>query len=348
VSKTTYLLKCDEREYFMFENIRGRLLLRSSMVLVLFLATFQLGTGAAVANIEEAEKTATESSTDENLTVQEKLELYTQELRDNLSCLACVVMDAKSGKILFSQNPTKRMAPASLTKMLTAILTIENGDLDRIVEIKHNISMRSDAVKLDLKKGDRIKMKALLYAAMIHSACDACDVLAEEIAGSKAEFTQMMNAKAREIGAIGSNFKNSHGLPDKNHYTCAYDLAVIARYCMQNPLFRKLVSTKRVTLSYSTLKTKRTVIKKKPRVVSEKIERGTKTVTFTNSNKLLFKNCGVNGIKTGYTREAGRCLVTNHSDGVHNSIVVVLKDSNTLDDTLELISYANLKRAVAE
>lgn len=335
----------------MFERSHFETVKKSSLVFIIFLFAFQLGVGAASASIKESTNSdygATDQMAAEELTIQEKLELYTQQIRDSLSCQASIVIDARTGKVLFSQDPMKRMAPASLTKILTCILAIESGDLDRIVEVKHNIVMRSDAVKLNLKKGDKIKMRALIYAALVKSACDACEVIAEEVGGSKSGFIRMMNQKAREIGATGSNFKNSHGLPEKDHYTCAYDLALIARYCMQNSLFRRIVSTKRVTLSYSTLKTTTKVIKKKPRVVSEKTARVTKTVRLKSTNKLLFKDCGVNGIKTGYTREAGKCQATSHTDGKNQSIVIVLKDSNVIDDTLELISYASLRRAVEQ
>lgn len=263
-----------------------------------------------------------------------------EAIEDAISAKSVVVLDEDSGKLLFSKEPFKKMAPASLTKIMTAIVLIESEpDLNKSVTIKHDIVIRSDGVSLGLKEGDQTTLIDLLYMAMLYSANDACVAIAEEVAGSVSEFAKLMNKKAKEIGAVNSNFVNPNGMPNNNHYSNAYDIAVLSSYAMKLPAFAKVVGTRKYSVK---LLTHKEVTVKKARakgksVKETKIVEVTRNINLTNRHKLLGKVAGVKGIKTGYTNAAGRCLATAYSAEGKNLIIVVLKAADVANDTLALI-----------
>lgn len=270
-------------------------------------------------------------------------------LEELISAQSFIVLDSNTNKILYSKSPFKRMAPASLTKIITAIITIDSDrNLDELITIKRNINIRSDGISLGLKAGDKTTLRDLLYMALLYSANDACVAIAEEIAGSVQEFAKLMNLYVKELGAINSNFVNPNGMPDERHYSTAYDLALISSYAMKNPTFAQIVSTKKHSVKLITYKEIKPNVKNKSKnnkniknntKGESKIVEVTRVINLTNRHKLLGKVEGVKGIKTGYTKAAGRCLATAYSDLDKNLIIVVLKSKDVNADTLSLIDY---------
>ena len=237
---------------------------------------------------------------------------------------ACLLMEASTGKILYEKNAYESNFPASTTKIMTAILTLENCELTDIATVSYNaiISVPSSYVNANLHKGEELTIEQLLNILLIPSANDAANVLAEHIAGSVEEFAKMMNEKAKEIGCLNTNFVNPNGVHNKNHTTTAYDLALMGKYAMQFPTFRELVKKTNYTLP-----------------ATNKYDKADRI--FTTSNELIVKknsNSKDNyyyenaiGIKTGYTSEAGSCIVAGAEKDGLELIVVVLGGTSTKD-----------------
>ncbi|MGB9798011.1 MAG: D-alanyl-D-alanine carboxypeptidase family protein [bacterium] len=237
----------------------------------------------------------------------------------DISAKSAILMDYSTGRVLWAKNEKEELPPASLTKMLTAILVLEKGNLDDVVEVGGDIS-RVEPTCLGLKKGEKITVRDLLTALLVRSANDAALALAEYLAGSEGKFVAMMNEKAKEIGALNSNFVNCHGLHHPLHYSTAYDLALIARYALSNPIFASLVSLKRAEI----------------KVWNNEKER---KVVLESTNKLLSLYPYANGIKTGYTREAGRCLAASARKDGWQLIAVVLNSNDVWKDAQLLFEY---------
>lgn len=222
-----------------------------------------------------------------------------------------LVMDMQSGQILYAKDIDKQMYPASTTKILTCIIAMEESDPQELVTVSHRASGVGGS-KIGLQVDEQLKMGDLLYALMLTSANDAAVAIAEHVAGSVEEFAVLMNQKAREVGALKSNFVNTNGLSDPEHYTTARDLALIGRYAMQSKEFRGLVTT-----------------------VNYEIERGIpeemKPQTWLwNHNQMLQRYTGALGVKTGYTVKAGQCLVAAAGRQGREMLAVVMKcDGNS-------------------
>ncbi|HHU63229.1 MAG TPA: D-alanyl-D-alanine carboxypeptidase [Clostridiales bacterium] len=235
-----------------------------------------------------------------------------------ISAQAAIVMEAGTNRVLYEKNIHKRLANASTTKILTAIIAIEHGKLSDMVRSSANAA-KVGGSSIWLTEGEILSMEELLYGLMLNSGNDAAVAIAEHISGSVEGFAALMNKKAREIGAINSNFVNPHGLPDDNHYTTAYDLALIASYAMKNPIFRKIVSTEKRRISWPGHEWDRILI---------------------NKNKLLSQYQGANGIKTGYTKKAGRCLVAAAQRNNMQLISVVLNCQPMFEESIVLLDHA--------
>ena len=204
----------------------------------------------------------------------------------SLSAESAVLIEANGGNILCEKNAHSRMAMASTTKIMTALIAAEKGDLERVV------SVSADAVGVEgssiyLYAGERITLGDLLSAMLLESANDAAAAIAIEIGGSIDGFCDMMNEKAAELGLTDTHFMNPHGLFDEEHYTTAYELAIIAREAMKNEVIKKTVSTRKLII--------------KP------VEGNVRALY--NHNKMLAMYEGANGIKTGFTKKSGRCLI---------------------------------------
>ncbi len=266
-------------------------------------------------------------------------------LSEHLTAKSCILYDPAAKKILFSRSPFRAMPPASLTKILTAYVTLRQvRDLDETVTVKRDIHIGRGGVKLGLKKGDRITVRDLLYAAMLYSANDACVALAEHISGSVPEFARLMNATARRVGVINSNFVNPNGMPDPGHVSTAYDLALLSTAAMRDPVFAEIVGTKHHTIRLTTTVEKRATARQakklgvKPGALLSR-EEVTRTIPLKNRHKLLGKYAGIRGIKTGYTLAAGKCLATDYRSGGRDLIAVVLKSTDAHEDTVNLLAY---------
>ncbi len=200
-----------------------------------------------------------------------------------------IVMEVNSERVLYKSNEKSKKYMASTTKILTALCVIENCDISDIVTVTSQ-TVGVEGSSIYLEAGEQISVKELLYGLMLRSGNDCAETLAVYCSGSIKEFASLMNETAKRIGATDSNFVNPHGLHDDNHYTTAYDLALISCYAMKNQTFREIVGTKRVDVSFSTRDYKRHLV---------------------NKNKMLTEFDGATGIKTGYTKKAGRCLVSS-------------------------------------
>jgi D-alanyl-D-alanine carboxypeptidase (penicillin-binding protein 5/6) len=232
---------------------------------------------------------------------------------------AALLMDPVNGQVLYEKNADERIYPASTTKILTAIIAIESGKMDEKVTIPLEASLVEGSA-IGLQEGERIPLGDLLYALMLNSGNDSAVAIAYHLGGSIDGFTGIMNKKAAAIGAVNTHFNNPNGLPDSSHYSTARDMALIARYAMQNPEFRDIVATK-----------------------VKNIERNDpEAQTYLgNHNKMLWNYDGAIGIKTGYTDDAGQCLVTAAARGGRELLAVVMKSegANIWTDSTSLLDY---------
>jgi len=233
-----------------------------------------------------------------------------------------LLMDSTSGKILYEHNSEEIIYPASTTKVMTAILTLENCKLDDVATVSHNaiFSIPPTYAIANLKEGEKLTIEQLLHVLLIPSANDAAVVLAEHIAGSVDNFSEMMNQKAKEIGCKNTNFKNPNGIHHADHYTTAYDMALIGQYAMQNPTFRSIVSKTKYTLPITNMYDKEDRIF---RTTNELIREN-----HSNSlNNYYYKDCI--GGKTGYTNAAQSCIVTSAKKGDQEFLVCVMGGQKT-------------------
>lgn len=213
-----------------------------------------------------------------------------------LNATAAAVIDMNSGRILYEKNARVRKAMASTTKIMTAIVAIENADLEEEVTVSKRAAEVRGSV-INLRAGEKLKMEELLYGLMLNSGNDAAVAIAEHVGGSVEEFCEMMNRKAVSLGAVNTHFTSPHGLDMPEHYTTALELANITAYALRNPIFNSLVSKKQMNITNRSL---------------------------YNTNELLDAYPGVDGVKTGYTGQAGRCLVTSATKNQMRIITVVL------------------------
>jgi len=232
----------------------------------------------------------------------------------DLSAKSAIVMDADTAELIVWKNPHMKLPPASTTKVMTAILAIENSKLTRKCRVSRNAA-RKEPSKVNLFPGDRISVEALLYSVLLKSANDAASALAEGVAGSEPAFAKMMTQRAAELGASNTNFKNASGLPEKGHYSTVYDLALIFRQACKYDIFRQIAETRYATLHFG----------------------GEKDLLIKNSNKLLWIYDGAVAGKTGYTREARDCYVGMAERNGRRLIVAVLKSEQRWQDVTQLL-----------
>lgn len=240
---------------------------------------------------------------------------------------SAVLMDAKTGQVLYEKNMNMKLYPASITKILTVLLGIEKGNLSDKVTMSHQAvySIPRGASHIALDEGEQITLEQALMAAMLPSANDACNGIAEHISGSVSSFAQLMNQRAREAGALNSNFINPHGLPDDRQETTAYDMAVITRAALQNPKFREILGTMRYTIPPTNKQIEPRELWSEHRMLT--------------TNRFYYE--GVLGGKTGYTKESQNTLVTVAKRGERELIVVAMRseDFGTYKDTIALFDY---------
>lgn len=255
----------------------------------------------------------------------------------NISAESGIVIDFDSGDVLFEKNAHKQMYPASTTKIMTAILTLENTDLNDKVIIDKETPFTGGS-RMYVKEGEQFTVEQLLYSLMIESANDAAVALAKHISGSTEEFAKLMNKRAKELGALNTHFTNPNGLPDEKHVTTAYDLAMISKYAMTIPKFRDVVKTIRYQVPANDKTPEVRYFKNRNRLLwgtgpSNRIK--------YNGKWIDIKYDIVDGIKTGYTSVAQQCLVSTASKDNRRVISVVLKAirTNVYVDSRKLIDY---------
>ncbi|MBQ6182844.1 MAG: D-alanyl-D-alanine carboxypeptidase [Clostridia bacterium] len=220
----------------------------------------------------------------------------------SVSAQAAVLMEAESGRVLFSKNPHLRLPMASTTKIMTCLLACELSDRDELITVTAETT-GIEGSSVYLTAGETLTVKELLYCAMLRSGNDAARTLAKACGGSVSNFVSLMNLRARSLGMYDTCFANPDGLPEAGHYTTAYDLALLTAAALKNDLFAEVCSAVRVTVCGG----KRTLI---------------------NRNKLLPLYSGMTGVKTGYTPEAGHCLVTSAARGNVKLVAVTLNDGD--------------------
>lgn len=215
---------------------------------------------------------------------------------------SCIVLCADTNQVLYGENQHKKMPMASTTKIMTAIIALEHGNTTDMVTVSQNAA-HQEGSSVYLRPGDAVSLSDLLYALMLNSGNDAAMAIAEHIAKTPEDFVLLMNEKATELGCRNTSFKNPSGLPDDDHYSTAYDMAIIMSYAMKNDEFAKIVSTK-----------------------EHQIKTATGVTYLRNHNKLLWQYPTCIGGKTGFTKSAGRCFVSSaEKDGV--TLVCVTLDA---------------------
>lgn len=211
-----------------------------------------------------------------------------RELKDSdLISKSAVIIDAKTGRILYGKNCEQKMAMASTTKIMTCIVALENSKMNQVVDVSSNAASMPK-VHMNIKKGEKYYMKDLLYAMMLESYNDVAVAVAEGVAGSVEAFAKMMNRKAKEIGMLNTNFVTPNGLDANGHYSTAYDMALIGAYAIQNKDFLEITNTKEYSLSDVDNK---------------------RSINVSNKDAFLTMDNSAIGIKTGFTGEAGYCFV---------------------------------------
>lgn len=232
-----------------------------------------------------------------------------------ITASSAIVMDLNSNRVFFEQNIHEQRLIASITKIMTAIVAIEYGNLDDTYEVsKEVLDAYGSAIYIEM--GEKLTLKDLLYGLMLRSGNDAAVVIAKNIAGSMEAFAMLMNETASKIGMTNSYFYNAHGLEESDgtaNLSTAYDMALLTKYAMENETFREIFATK----NYS-------------------VKTNKKSYSWTNKNRLLHEYDFITGGKTGFTKKARRTLVTTASSNNIDLVVVTLNDPNDFEDHLTL------------
>jgi len=235
----------------------------------------------------------------------------------DISARYACVMDMQTGRVLYEKNAYDCHSMASTTKIMTALLALENTKENEVVTVSKNAA-GTEGSSIYLSAGEKLKMETLLYGLMLNSGNDAAIAIAEHVGGNVDTFAQMMTDRAHAIGAKNTQFKNPNGLDEEGHYTTAYDLALITRTALLNPRFAEIVATKHKSYPASE---------------------GSIARSFSNHNKLLSFYNGCIGVKTGFTKKTGRCLVSAAKRDHATVICVTLNAPNDWNDHKKLLDY---------
>lgn len=235
----------------------------------------------------------------------------------SVSAAAAVIMNADTGEVIFQKNAAQKLSMASTTKIMTALILAEQPDLSKTVQVTRRM-VTVEGSSMGLLEGDTVSYHDLLYGMLLASGNDAANTTAYALAGSVEAFVRMMNRKAKALGMQNTSFVTPSGLDDENHYSTAYDMAILAAAALTNDCFRAACSSSTATLYYGNPPYRRTL---------------------KNHNRLLDSYEGMIGVKTGFTKKSGRCLVTAaERDGVR-VIAVTLNDPNDWDDHRRMLDY---------
>ena len=236
---------------------------------------------------------------------------------ETTSAKACVVFEANSVRLLFEKNKDQRLPEASTTKIMTALIVAENANVNDVITIPEQ-AVGIEGSSIYLREGEKLTVKELLYGLMLQSGNDCAVALALHVGKSIDGFAKMMNNKAISLGCKNTNFTNPHGLPDDNHYTCAYDLGRISCEAIKNPIVKEIVSAKSAKINNDGYDY--------PRFLKNK----NKVLTIFNYN-------GANGIKTGFTKKAGRCFVGSAQRNGMQLVVVLLNCGPMFEESMKLM-----------
>ncbi|MBQ8296435.1 MAG: D-alanyl-D-alanine carboxypeptidase [Ruminococcus sp.] len=237
--------------------------------------------------------------------------------KPSVSALAAVLISADTGEIIYSVNHEAKLPMASTTKIMTALLCLESGNLDEEFVVDSE-AIKVEGSSMGLQEGDIVTKYALCCGMLLPSGNDAANAAAVRIAGSIEAFAEMMNERAEEIGLTKTYFVTPSGLDGEGHGSSAYDMALLAREALKNETFREICSSETIKLSFGNPPYDRWL---------------------TNTNKLLSMDDGVYGVKTGFTDEAGRCLVSACERDGENLICVTLNDKNDWNDHIAMYEY---------
>ncbi|TKB74513.1 MAG: D-alanyl-D-alanine carboxypeptidase [Nitrospira sp.] len=228
-----------------------------------------------------------------------------------------LLKELNSGRVLYEHDAGKRMSPASLTKIMSALVILERGQLDDLVTISPNAA-RAHKTHLRVKAGQIFRLEDLLKAMLIVSANDACLAAVEHVGGDEAQFVGFMNAKAAELGLADTHFSNGCGFDNPDHYSTAEDLAALSLIALDQPIFKQLVREERAIITPVS---------------------GHRAYVLHNTNRLLGRIPGVEGIKTGFTSKAGRCLIAKVSQNGSDLLLVILNSKRRWNTATNLIAY---------
>lgn len=243
---------------------------------------------------------------------------------EEVAAASALLVEADSGDILYARAAHERRAPASLTKVMTAVVVLERAKLSDQVVVSPR-AREAGGHAMGLRAGHRLSVRDLLSALLVLSANDAAVALAEHVGHSVAGFAALMNAKAQALGMRDTHFRNPHGLDAPDHYSTAYDLAILTRYALQNPTFAQIVRTRQTVI------TLRGPARRRGRAAAARVLR--------THNRLLTAFEGADGVKTGFTSEAGRCIVASAQREGRRLIAVLLKDPRRWEDAASLLEY---------
>lgn len=235
----------------------------------------------------------------------------------DISAECAVVMDAKTGKVIFEKNSYKRHSMASTTKIMTSLIAIESGRLSDEIKVTDDM-IRVEGTSMGLEAGDSVSLKELVYGMMLPSGNDAANATAIHLGGNVEKFTEIMNNKAKSLGMKNTCFVTPSGLDDKNHFSTAYDMALLCSSAVKNKMFLSVCSSMKVKLTYGN-----------PPYIRY----------LTNHNRLLSEYDGALGVKTGFTKKSGRCLCSYAiRDGVE-LIAVTLNDPDDWNDHRKMLDF---------
>lgn len=245
---------------------------------------------------------------------------------DDISAECAVLITAQTGEVIFAKDEHKKHSMASTTKIMTSLLAVESGRLSDEITVTQDM-LNVEGTSMGLLGGDIVSLRELVYGMLLPSGNDAAEVTALYLGDTKENFCTLMNARAKEIGMNDTNFVTPSGLDDENHYSTAYDMALLGREAVKNPEFLRICSSAKATLTYGNPPYERTL---------------------RNHNRLLSSYEGALGIKTGFTKKSGRCLVSYAQRNGVGLVAVTLNDGNDWDDHVRMLDYGFSKVSAAE
>ena len=295
------------------------LLLLSSLTLPLFAVDAETAADPEQTQTDSADAPAEDDSVPED-------RLLSSRTSFSVAAKAALLIDLNTGRAVYEQDADERVYPASLTKIMTCLLALENGNLSDVVTVSASAldDLDADSSVAGLQVGEQMTLENLLYCMMVVSGNDACNVIAEHIAGSITDFVRMMNQRAYELGCLNTHFSNPHGLHDENHYTTARDLSIITQAALKSENFRQIVDTYEYQLPDDNV-----------RQNIPKLKTTNMLIYRSMSNSLYYSRA--HGIKTGYTSQAGRCVISEATGDGLDLLGIVCGAATTILDSGDLL-----------